>query len=139
MYVPSIKNNLSQIASGEKFSFLKSCVICFEDAIKEEQLETAMSNITNFLKSFNQSDVKVFLRARDIQNLQSLLELDGIDKIDGFAIAKFSTKNMKEYYNIFSHTHFYTMSVVESRDLFEIEKLKEIRDFLLTQKNILSI
>jgi citrate lyase beta subunit len=139
MYVPSINKNLLPIASGEKFPYLKSIVICFEDAIKEEQVEFAIKNVANFLKSFEYSKVKVFLRARNIDNLKKLLKLEDIEKIDGFAVAKFSTQNMQEYYKVFCKTEFYTMPVLESRDLFEIEKLKEIREFLLTQKRILTI
>lgn len=139
MYVPSINKNLLSVASGEKFSYLKSIIICFEDAIKEEQVEFALQNVANFLKSFEPLGIKVFLRARNIDNLKKLLELKDIEKIDGFAIAKFSTQNMKEYYKIFSKTGFYTMPVLESKDLFEIEKLKEIREFLLAQKKILAI
>lgn len=135
MYTPATNKNLLSIANGEKFPYLKSVVFCLEDAIKDDEVEVAMQNIAEFLVKFKRADIKVFIRPKDSENLQELLKLKDIEKIDGFALAKFGTANMQSYFKILnsSKNRYHIMPVIESTDMFDSEKLKQIRDFLLTQ------
>lgn len=134
LYTPATNKNISAIANGEKFEFLRSVVFCLEDAIKEDDVPFAMKNIQNMLESYKRADTKVFIRARDLDNLQDIVKLKGIEKIDGFSIAKFGTGNMREYFDIFNSLDrkYHIMPVIESKDMFDIDKLKEIREFLQT-------
>jgi citrate lyase beta subunit len=136
LYVPATFKTISAIASGIKYPELRSVVFCLEDAIREDELEFAMRNISNMIKEYEVSHVKVFIRPRDEYNLSKLLDLEGIDKIDGFALAKFNTKNMKRYIEVLqmSYIHFYLMPVIESSDMFDIDALKSIREFLQSIK-----
>lgn len=137
LYTPSINKNLNTIASGAKFPHLTSVVFCLEDAIKEEQIQEAIKNIESFLKNHIPSKVKIFIRPRSIENLKVLLNLEGIPKIDGFALAKFGAHNMQEYFELLVDKSFYIMPVLESNDLFDSQKLKQIRDFLLPHKEMI--
>jgi citrate lyase beta subunit len=136
LYVPATFKTITSIASGIKYPELRSVVFCLEDAIREDELDFAMQNISDMLKQYVVSHVKVFIRPRDEYNLSKLLDLDSIDKIDGFALAKFSTKNMKRYIEALqmSYLHFYIMPVIESNDMFDVEALKSIREFLQRMK-----
>lgn len=136
MYTPAISPYLIPIASGEKFPFLKSVVFCLEDSIKEEQISTAMENVQNFLYSYKKSNIKVFIRPRDINNFRDLISLNWIEKIDGFSLAKFGLANMEQYFKILNslENKFHIMPIIESSDMFDIDKLKSIREFLVTQK-----
>ena len=135
MYTPSISRHILAIANGEKFPFLRSVVFCFEDAIKESDLPIAMNNMQTMLENYKRSDIKVFIRARDTDNLKNILKLKGIENIDGFAIAKFGTSNMKEYFDIFNSldTKYHIMPVIESKDMFDSSSLKLIKDFISVQ------
>lgn len=143
LYTPSINKNLLQIAQGEKFPFLKSAVFCFEDVIKEEQLEFAMQNMQDFLLQYNKTDIKIFIRPRNIQNLVDILSLKDIEKIDGFALAKISFKNMQDYFSVLNDIEqkYHIMPILESKDIFQNTALKYIRDFLLNHQkhNILTL
>ncbi len=140
LYTPSINKNLYSIASGEKFPEITSVVFCFEDAIKEDQVEFALQNVQKFLNEYETSKVKVFIRPRNIENFQQILQLENINKIDGFALAKFGTQNMNQYFEVLAHKEFYIMPVIESTDMFDYQKLKQIRDFLLPYKeNIITL
>lgn len=134
LYTPAINKNLNVIANGEKFPYLTSVVFCLEDAIKEAQLQEAIKNIESFLKHYTPTKIKVFIRPRNIENFQQILQLENINKIDGFAFAKFGTQNMNQYFQILAHKEFYIMPVIESTDMFDAHKLKQIRDFLLPHK-----
>jgi citrate lyase beta subunit len=135
MYTPAISPHIISIANGEKFPFLQSVVFCLEDAIKKEQLSDAIQNIQSFLQNYKQSNIKVFIRPRDVDNLKDILSLDGIEKIDGFSLAKFGLLNMQEYFRVFDtlQNRYHIMPVIESTDMFDVYKLKQIRDFLLVQ------
>jgi citrate lyase beta subunit len=135
LYTPSINKHILLIANGEKFSYLKSVVFCLEDAIKESDLEEAFLNLQNMLDNYKRSNIKVFVRPRNSENFKKLLKLKAIEKIDGFAFAKFGSENMKEYFNILEtqESKYHIMPVIESTDMFDSDRLKQIRDFLLTK------
>ncbi|MEA3384150.1 MAG: HpcH/HpaI aldolase/citrate lyase family protein [Campylobacterota bacterium] len=145
LYTPAINKKIVELSNGIKFPFLKSIVFCLEDAIKNSDLKFAMQNIQFLLDNIKQTNIKVFIRPRDEKNLTEILELRGIQKIDGFALAKFGTYNMKNYFDILNHkkikTKYHIMPVLESKDMFDISKLKQIRELLLTQEkhNILTL
>ena len=136
LYVPATHKAMVAIANAEKYPHLKSVVFCLEDAIKEEELHDAMQEVEQMLLLKKESKIKVFLRPRDLNNLKNLLQVKGIEKIDGFALAKFSTLNMREYFDLLNSSYykFHLMPVFELRDLFEPAKLVAIREFLLQQK-----
>jgi len=143
LYTPAINKNILQIANGQKFPFLRSVVFCLEDAIKDYQVEDAIEKIKNFLKEYKRSDIKVFIRPRDEKNLKTLLELEGIENIDGFALPKISFKNIQNYFDILNQTDqkYHLMPVLESKDIFQSTALKYIKDYLSNHKkhNILTL
>lgn len=143
LYTPATNKNLLAIASGVKFPFLKSVVFCLEDAIKDDEIDHAVKNIELFLEKYEKNDIKLFIRPNDPKNLQILLKLQNIERIDGFSIAKFGTQNMQEYFNILNKekNKYHIMPVIESSDMFDRDKLLKIKEFLLTQKfhNIITL
>jgi citrate lyase beta subunit len=143
LYVPATHKNIKSIANGTKYKDLRSVVFCLEDAIRDDEIQSAIDNISSMLKSYKQSNIKVFIRPRDTNNLKTLLDIDGIEKIDGFSLAKFSLNNMDNYFNILNQTtqKYHLMPVLESIDIFDIEHLKKMREFLLLQKkhNIITL
>ena len=135
LYTPSISKHILSIANGDKFPKVKSVVFCLEDAIKDSDLDYAIKNIQNMLLNYKQSSIKVFIRPKSSENLKLLLTLKNIEKIDGFALAKFGIDNMERYFNILNETleNYYIMPVIESEDMFDDEKLKHIRKYLINQ------
>ena len=135
LYTPATSKHILNIANGKKFDKLKSVVFCLEDAIKDSDLDYAIKNIQDMLLNYTQNNIKIFIRPKNVENLQKLLNLTNIDKIDGFALAKFGTQNMERYFNILNDTKdiYHLMPVIESDDMFDDEKLKQIRQYLLKQ------
>jgi len=133
LYIPATHKNVSDICNENKYSQLRSCIIDTEDAIGEDELDTAMLNITSMLESYEPTQLCVFIRPRNPQVLQELLKIKNIGLIDGFSLPKFSTELMREYAQILSLSgkEFYIMPVLESLDIFSKDRLEEIRSFLL--------
>jgi citrate lyase beta subunit len=136
LYTPATNKNLIDLASGKKFSYLTSIVFCLEDAIKDDEIDDAMLNLQNFLEQFKVSHIKIFIRPHDANNLNDILNLKYIEKIDGFSLAKFSYENSMSYFDILNQSNhkFHIMPVIESQSMFDTQKLINIRNILLSQK-----
>jgi len=135
LYIPAIHKNVHAICNENKYPTLRSCIIDTEDAISEDDLEDALKNISSMLKDYEPGKLCLFIRPRNPQILKKILMIKNIGLIDGFSLPKFSTEVMREYAQIISTSgkKFYIMPVLESRDLFSIQRLEEIRSFLLTE------
>jgi citrate lyase beta subunit len=136
LYIPAIHKNVNDICNADKYPQLRSCIIDTEDAISENDLESALQNIAKMLETYKPKQLRLFIRPRNPQVLKQLLRIKHIEKIDGFSLPKFSTEVMREYAQILTlcEHQFYIMPVLESLDLFSKEKLEEIRSFLLSCK-----
>lgn len=141
LYVPVLQKNLSKILRREKYPFLKSIVICLEDSTPLCDIPQGMQRLKEILKGFEINALKVFIRPRDRDNLKDILLFENINKIDGFALAKFDSQNMLAYLSIFEHkNHFYLMPILETIDVFDVGKLQEIAQKLeVSKEKIISI
>lgn len=127
LYIPILQKNLAHILKREKYPFLKSIVICLEDSTALSDLAQGMKKLENLLKHFKRSDLKVFIRARNIKNLRDILNFKNINLVDGFALAKFDTTNIAEYLSLFiENNNFYLMPILETKDVFSSLKLNDI-------------
>ncbi len=127
LYIPIMHKNLELILTQEKYPYLKSVVICLEDSTVLSDMPSGMKRLKSIVKHFEVNDLKVFIRPRNIDNLKEILNFKHIDRIDGFALAKFDTHNIAEYLSIFiQQNHFYIMPILETRDVFSSLKLQDI-------------
>lgn len=127
LYVPILNKNLEAILTRQKYPFLKSIVVCLEDSTAQCDIENGMKRLKRILKEFKRTDLRVFIRPRNIENLREILKLKGINGVDGFALAKFDTRNIAEYLSIFIKANkFYIMPILETNDVFSSRKLSEI-------------
>jgi len=134
LFVPSTHKNLDAIAMNEKFTALQSMVIDSEDGIDSDDIEIALKNIENLLRKDLPSSPLRFIRAKNVDVLKQILEFEGIEKIDGFVLAKFDD-NAKEYLHTMSKNSFYFMPSIEGVALFNLEKLNTIREKLVEFKS----
>jgi len=127
LYIPILHKNLEAILKRKKYPFLKSVVICLEDSTALCDVANGMIILKDIIKNLQVTDLKVFIRPRNIANLQEMLLFENIDSVDGFALAKFDTSNISQYLSIFiKENHFYLMPILESKDVFNIQKLSDI-------------
>ncbi len=142
LYIPATHKNVTPICNANKYPNLRSCIIDTEDAIGEDELGTALNNISQMLEAYEPKDLIVFIRPRNPEVLKAILKIKNIDRVDGFSLPKFSTEVMREYAQAISLSNydFHLMPVLESLDIFSKDKLEEIRSFLLNSHlNILSL
>jgi len=133
LFVPATHKNLLHIANGEKYPNLRSVVIDSEDGVDEKNLHIAIESIKNLLIELKNLNCLVFIRPKNVDVLKQFLEFEGISKIDGFILPKFSLSNAHQYLKIIG-TNYAIMPSIEGEELFNQQKLFELRDILLHYK-----
>lgn len=132
LYVPAIHKDVLRIANGEKIPFLRSCVICTEDSIAANQVDDALNQLRALLKQFRPTGMLRFIRARNPEVLDQLLQIEGIENIDGFVLPKVNTDNLLSYMSLFKRAdRFYVMPTLETREALSWDAMRAMRDLLL--------
>lgn len=134
LFIPATHKNLFSVASGEKYPELRSLVIDTEDGLDDDLLLEASHAIQTLLQQPRSNKPFLFLRPRDPKHLKEVLEYEGIEKLNGFVLPKFSLHNAQEYFEILSKSSHAIMPSIESDELFEMQKLIELKDLILEQK-----
>ncbi|MGD9971201.1 MAG: HpcH/HpaI aldolase/citrate lyase family protein [Sulfuricurvum sp.] len=131
LFVPATHKHLTEISQGEKFPSLRSMVIDTEDGIAESELESSMERISALLPTLTPTSLLRFLRPRNPQVLHRFLEMDDIDRVEGFVLPKFGLENAHAYLSLLQDTPFCFMPSIEGSELFDPEQLKTLRGILI--------
>lgn len=132
LYMPANRRDIIEIANGEKLPRLRSMIFCTEDALSNHDLETSIRHLGLCLQGFRSSSYRFrFIRARNPDVLSRLLDLPDIDKIDGFVLPKFTIDNFSVYIEQLKGTDFKVMPTLETRDVFDVGAMCELRQALL--------
>lgn len=135
LYVPGTHGQLLAVANREKYPFLRSVILCTEDAVLPQHLPEALQNIQRVLKDLQDTDLKVFIRPRNIVVLQTLLDFEGIEKVQGFVLPKVEPQNLPLWMGTLKGTAFSIMPTLETRTVFDRSALEELRSMLLAQQH----
>lgn len=153
LYMPSYQNIAPKIIEQE-FTGLTSFVMCFEDSIREEDVERGQKNVKETLQklyteieSGNLSADNIpllFLRVRNEQqfeNFVSSLSKEEASLLTGFNFPKFDSTNGSNYLNLtrefssYFETPLYAMPILETPQIiYKESRLEE----LLTLKGVLT-
>ncbi len=134
LFVPCTHKDISKIIHGKKYPNLKSVVIDTEDAISDSDFEYALDIVKNLITSFKKNKLLVFIRPRNIETLKELLKNEKINQIDGFVLPKFSLINAQQYLDILKPFSHQIMPSIEEEELFNINKLIQLKDILVKHK-----
>jgi citrate lyase beta subunit len=154
MYMPGTKKDIQKIILSKKWPELTSIVMCFEDAIAEEDLPLAEENVIGVLNGLSQAiDNKkitlndlplLIIRVRNVEqftNFTNKLSEKQIKLLTAFNFPKFNSINAQDYMlqlsklNNVHNEIIYGMPILESVEI----ALKESRiQELLAIKNVLA-
>lgn len=130
MYAPATHDiaTLVAIANGSKFSGSRSIIFCTEDAVLEKDLPIALHNLKHAMKRFipGQGPLR-FIRVRTPLVLGTLLQMRGIENIDGFVLPKVTASTLPYYLaSMGDHDRFYLMPTLETAEIFDPSETKEL-------------
>ncbi|MBC7997643.1 MAG: HpcH/HpaI aldolase/citrate lyase family protein [Leptolyngbya sp.] len=135
MYVPATqpRSALVAIGNGEKYDFLRSVIFCLEDAVRIDQLESAINNLRKALPFMetNRGPMR-FIRVRNPDILGKCLRMKGIQNIDGFVLPKITADNLQYYLaHLTEQDSFKLMPTLETKEVFNSKEMGKLRDLLL--------
>jgi citrate lyase beta subunit len=135
LFVPASHRSLDAVLSGEKYPELRSVVIDFEDGIAGKDRPEALLRLEQTLAKLEETKLLRFIRAQDPQMLEILLQQKEIDKLDGLILPKFGLDNAEHYLSLITNHDLRTtknfMPSIEGEELFDTQKLQQLRDLLL--------
>lgn len=145
LYVPATRPDVAAVVLYTRKYDLRSVVICLEDSVRALDVPQALLNLAAFLETLralpaNAPRPTIFVRPRSPQMLAHILKLPAIEYVDGFVIPKATADSMPEYMAELSHDHHMLMPTLETREVFDPNEMRRLRDQLLVfQDRILAI
>ena len=131
LYVPSTHPDLATILGGEKLTGLRSLVICTEDAVHERDLPRALANLRRTLGVLAPRPLLRFVRPRNPEILRQIVEMPGVDRLDGVVLPKVTTENLALYAEYAARCPgLWLMPTLETEMVFERQSLEQLRDSL---------
>lgn len=131
LYMPATRPDLVAVANGLKFPDLRSVIFCTEDAVHERDLELAINNLVALLPRLETGNLLRFIRPRNPIVLWRLLQLDGIEKIEGFAIPKFGLRSLGDWLRVWDDSKGHRlMPILETVEVFNHRQMETLRDRL---------
>ena len=156
LYMPGTKNIIDKILS--KNPPAPALVMCFEDAIREEDLSAAEMNVLDQMERLsdalntgliNQNDIPlIFLRVRNPEQFRSFVDrlvLTHTKVLSGFVFPKFDSSNGNEYLSCLESVNKASGDVLYGMPLLEgstvalketrMDELGKIKKMLATYRN----
>jgi len=133
LYVPATRTDLKDIAELKKIRSLRSMIICTEDSVRHCDLNYALDNVSNLLCKYDKpSNILIYIRVRSPDILKSCLQMNRIDKVNGFVLPKINRNNLRDYLGKFTDAQgFEIMPTLETKEVFDNHEMVLLRDLLL--------
>jgi citrate lyase beta subunit len=129
LYVPATRPDLAAVANGDRHPFLRSVILCTEDSILAEHVESALDNLRDCLPGIGGNRPLVFIRPRNTEILRRIVAMRGIERIDGFVLPK-ATKDTVAVQAALIPDRFLLMPTLETHHVFDPAALAELRHCL---------
>jgi citrate lyase beta subunit len=132
LYVPATHPSLLPVINGHRYPFLRSVILCTEDAVRPDGVESALANLRHALPLIQPGSLYRFIRVRNPHVMGQLLESPGIERIDGFVLPKITPQSLQAYLNLLTdRDSFWLMPTLETPEVFEPGQLLKLRRRLL--------
>lgn len=136
LYIPANHKDLTDISNGVKHQHLRSMIFCTEDSLFESDLEPALRNLQRTLSLFiPRSDTHRYVRVRNPQTLNRVLNMPGAELLDGFVLPKLTRQNFNDYFHQIQNTQHMLMPTLETREVFDDREMRMLRR-QLTQSGV---
>jgi len=97
LYTPATRPDLKAVLNGRKVPGLRSLVICTEDAVHDRDLQQALGNLQQCLGTLQPHAMQRFVRPRSPEVLARILDMPGVEALDGLVLPKVNPENLARY------------------------------------------
>ena len=138
LYMPAVRTDLIEVVLKNKIPGLNSLIICFEDALAEQDIDAGLDNLRALLMVLhqhhhaNQSHERplVFIRPRHPAMARMLVNEFDLNAINGFVLPKFTQDTLAQWSEILAPTHLLWMPTLETADVFDALAMGELANAL---------
>lgn len=127
LYMPAHREDLLAWANGERAHTPRAMIFCTEDAVAAHDLDACLQRLRASLPRLRPLPRRYrFVRARNPNVLARLLDLPGIEHLDGFVLPKFTARDVHAYFDLLPREHFHVMPTLETREVFDSGAMREL-------------
>lgn len=144
LYIPATNAKLGSALRGAQFSDVRSLIACTEDAVAEADLPRALAQLRSILPTLppRSSGPLRFIRPRNVEVLEQLLAMRGVDRVHGFVIPKADTSSLPAYERLLAGSEYWVMPTLETSEVIDVLGQRELRLYLQTsaiKRNVLAL
>lgn len=126
LYIPANRAGLEQFLFSQKSDGISNVAICLEDAVRADDRRAAVDGLGCWLHRLSGARrAGCFLRPADEEILARLLDLPGIEFIDGFILPK-ATPDKLQAWAQQTGRRFPILPILETRDALDSEGRREL-------------
>jgi citrate lyase beta subunit len=136
LYMPVVRPDVLEIATGNRLPGVRSIVLCLEDALAEADVEEGLMRLANILRELaaagrrRGSSPLVFVRPRGVGMAARIALMPGMTSIDGFVAPKCRPGGMSEWFSSVQGTDLLLMPTLETREFFDPYAVADFRSEL---------
>lgn len=132
LYIPANRPDLAAVAHGRKPPSVRSLIFCTEDALREQDLEMALSRLAALLPEVDSTGPPFrFIRPRTPAVWRRLLRMNGIERIQGFVLPKIGPRTLSDWLRVWDDCcGHWLMPILETADAFDRRQMESLRDRL---------
>lgn len=128
LYMPGTRADLRELLTGRKYPALRSVVVCTEDAVHPHALHAAIANLRQTLPLLADQGPLRFLRSRDPEVLEAVIDMPGAEHLHGVSLPKFDESNVCDYLSVLAQAPWLAiMPIIETDVAFSAEGLARLR------------
>ncbi|MBL8148448.1 MAG: HpcH/HpaI aldolase/citrate lyase family protein, partial [Blastocatellia bacterium] len=131
LYMPAHNKNIEDILLRQKYPSLTSVVLCLEDAISDDELESTERFLINLLKNSVQENCHymgyapmIFIRVRNPDHFESIYkQLGDLSCLTGYVLPKFDSCNAEHYLHVLKEVNSHALRPVYCMPILESSKV----------------
>ena len=133
LYLPATHKDIDAIACGGKISGLRSVILCFEDALSAQEIESGIGNLRALIarlaeqRQDRRRGPLLFVRPRHIEMAQRFAAMEHIGQIDGMVAPKFRNGQARAWVSAIKQTELMLMPILETSEMFDNAAVRELR------------
>ncbi len=142
LYMPADRPDLEAVVSGEKFPRVRAVAVCLEDAVRASERARLAAGLGSVLARLGhgatlpEGRTHVFLRPADEEILAILLDLPGIESIDGFILPKATPRRIEDWARL-TDRRFALLPILEAREALNPWGRHELAEACLIHRELI--
>lgn len=129
LYVPATRDDLVSLGGHA----LRSVIYCTEDGVAPAQVDAALASLREALPRLRRGTTLRYVRVRNPEVFEALLDATGIENIDGFVLPKSTRRSLPRYLGALrGDERFELMPTIETAEAFDPTEMRRLRALLTT-------